>query len=351
MARDTENEEFFGETDDLEGDTSAEFERVLSGFDMTDSNVTYEIRVYRIASTENVKGQREKYLFSVSPTELPIFDRIRNEYGTGIYRIRIYEYQGKKPILKRAFDIEIEAPTVRQTTTERPSEIGVVLSAIEKSNANVMALMERLLERPQQNQIQTYDPMAMMEKNLSMLSSLAGLRQEPRDNGLGVEAMLGLITKGMELGQQAQGSSEPKGVMDLIAAALPTLLEKFQMPAMTPTQPQTQPIQHQPNQPPPQQMPNPAQAYLVQIIHQLGQQAKQKVDVAQVAPWLDENVPPAMLGELLHDPLALDKLSEAFPVIREERGWFAALFNELRKGPEGQDDLGPRNEPAGTGTH
>lgn len=331
MSDDTDFEGF----EEIEQDAATEFESVLAGFDLTDSNVTYEIRVYRIASTENVKGQREKYLFSVTPTELPIFDRIRNEYGSGIYRIRVYEYQGRKPILKRAFDIDIEAPTIRSNnSTERPSEIGVVLSAIEKSNANVMALMERLLERPLVQTHQAVDPMVAMERTLTMAASLAGLRQEPRDNGLGIEAMLGLITKGMELGQQAQGSSEPKGVMDLIAAALPTLLEKFQMPQLGTPQPQVQPLQHQPNQPMPQQPVSPAQAYLVQIIQQLGEQAKQNVDVAQVAPWLDENVPPAMLGELLHDPLALDKLSTAFPVIRDHRGWFTALFNELRKGPD-----------------
>lgn len=327
--------ELFEAEEIIDRDNAIEEQEILSSLDIDPKDVRWLISAFRIPKD----GGKDIGIFRLTnPRDLSnIMDRLQ-KHGTGDYRVIVY--RNGKIFKKLIYPVEVLMEEKTTQSTGGNSDLALVLTAMREEQAATRALLERAMERPQQA-ISVADPMAMMRETLSMAASLAGLRQEPRENGLGVEAMLGLITKGMELGQQAQGTSEPKGVMDLIAAVLPTVLEKLstlQLPAQPTVQPGPQTPPSIPQQTYAQTVP-PAQAYLVQIIQSLGEQAKQNIDVAHVAPWLEGNVPPAMLDELLHDPLSLDKLSTAFPVIRDHRGWFTALFNELRREvPEGGND-------------
>lgn len=324
--------ELFEAEEIIDRDNAIEEQEILSSLDIDPKDVRWLISAFRIPKD----GGKDIGIFRLTnPRDLSnIMDRLQ-KHGTGDYRVIVY--RNGKIFKKLIYPVEVLMEEKTTQSTSGNSDLALVLTAMREEQAATRALLERAMERPQQA-ISVADPMAMMRETLSMAASLAGLRQEPRENGLGVEAMLGLLTKGMELGQSAQTINEPKGIADLLFAALPTVLEKFATMQIPPTitQPQTPPSIPQQTQ---AQTVPPAQAYLVQIVQSLGEQAKQNIDVAHVAPWLEGNIPPAMLDELLHDPLSLDKLSTAFPVIRDHRGWFTALFNELRREvPEGGND-------------
>lgn len=343
MAKATENDEIEVEYSEIENDNDAEMQSVLAEFDKTEENVKLQIKVYRVAGGQSVKGQRERFLFYADPSEFPILDRVRDTYGSGIYRVRIYKTVGNRTALVRAFDFDIEAPEHKTSpVNNHNSDLAMVLTAMREEQAATRALLERAMERPREERV-GIDPFAMMEKTLGMAASLAGLRSDQSPAGLSVESMMALITKGMEIGQQASGNGggvEPKGAWDAIVAAFnsplvtdilsrqltpPTPQNEMPRPAIPSTAMPIHPVGQQPQQIPP------VAAFFAQIVGQLGEQAKRNIDVAQVAPWLYENVPPAMLGEILNDPMALDRLSEGFPAVREHRGWFAALLSELRK--------------------
>jgi len=362
MPRDTENEDFDAMLPEIEDDNEAQMTRVLSEFDKTEDNVSLQIKIYRISTTANVKGQKEAFLFYADPSEFPILERVRDEYGSGIYRVRIYKTVGNSTQMVRAFDFQIEAKQTRVEAPRAPgSDMSVVLAAIEKQNQTMMAFMERMMERPAV-QPQTIDPLAMMERTLSMAGSLAGLRPEPSQNVMTPDAMITLITKGMEIANTAKGSDSggagETNWMDLVKGFFASpLAESFAKSAL----PQPQAPVHQTQsfipapQIPPQQPPAPSMdetraLMLQQIITTLGNFSIQGTDPGApvVLDWFFNNVPEAMIDALLQDATALDRLSEAFPVIRDRRGWFTAFLAEVQKA--GAEPIF-ENERANNGSH
>ena len=351
MAKATETEEISFEQTEIEEDNDAEMQSVLAEFDKTEENVKLQIKVYRVAGGQSVKGQRERFLFYADPSEFPILDRVRDTYGSGIYRVRIYKTVGNRTGLVRSFDFDIEAPEPKSApVNSNSSDLALVLSAMREEQAATRALLERAMERPREEMRVGFDPMVMVEKTISMASNLAGLKSD-KSSGLSVENMMALISKGMEIGQQSAanggGDGGSKGIMDIIDSALRSplvsdILSRQLTPAPPGFNPGAGPMNFQPqpqtsmpivpvNPASPQTAIPPTNVFFAQIVSQLGEQARRGIDVAQVVPWVDAHVPAAWVGEILNDPLTLDRLSGGFPIVREFRGWFAALLNELRQ--------------------
>lgn len=326
------NEIFEAETQ-IERDNFGDEQAVIAAFGDDEDDVSWSINAYRIPKD----GGKDVALFREPDPRilLTIMDRLIN-YGTGNYRIVAYR-NGK--IYKKMI-YPVEAPPMKTIPENRNSnsDLALVLTAMREEQAATRALLERAMERPAP-QAQTYDPMAMMERTLGMAASLAGIRPEQNQNVMTPDAMITLITKGMEIANTAKGSDSggagETNWMDLVkgffASPLAESIAKSAIPQNpAPTQSFIPAPQIQPQQPSPQD----AQAFMLQqIIETLGRYASQGTDpgAPQVLDWFFMNVPEAMIDALLREPNVLDRLGEAFPVIRERRGWFTAFLTEVHK--------------------
>jgi len=86
-----------------------------------DSNVTWDIRVYKL---DKIRGNAEEYLFSTLPDELDgIMDRVRDSEGTGTYRVRAYRKQGQRKQVFKQTDFRVKAPAKPIQPAERQSDM------------------------------------------------------------------------------------------------------------------------------------------------------------------------------------------------------------------------------------
>jgi hypothetical protein len=339
MPQDTEFEEIDGITSSIDDDNDAQMQRVLSEFDATDENVSLQIKVYRISTTTNVKGQKEKFLFYADPAELPLLEKIRDQYGSGIYRIRIYKTVGKKTEMVRAFDFEIEAAAIIQQPERQNAQSGMseILAEIREQNKQTMQFFERVFERREERpQTPVINPMEMMQQTLEMAASLAGLRgnQAPAPSGPSPSDMMGLIKMGMEISENS-GPSAKSGPMDIIGRLLtPEVLQTIFQQQPTP-QMHNIPPGIQMNNAPQMRNPQPSIPWQMQLISELVPQlvaaAQRNADVTEGAEWLLSKLPPDLAEQVLSDKEFLPKLEVGVPQIVPYHGWFAATLDTARK--------------------
>ena len=114
---------------------------IFSAFGESSDDETWQMRVYRVTGS-NRQGFKEPWLFNCSVEELPIEQRLSDEYGTGIYRCKAY----RNNRLFKHFTCEVEK-------TEKPavaatSEISTILAAFQESQNRMMAILESRLNPP-----------------------------------------------------------------------------------------------------------------------------------------------------------------------------------------------------------
>lgn len=338
---------------------------ILSEFNKGDDAATWKVSVCRAAKG----GEPEPYLFSCSPSELPVIDRLRDEYGTGSYRIRVY----RNNLIFRSFTVGVEARRTPITPTPAPAPVSDGLAAaLERQTA----LLERLINQRQQptQQVNSFE---MLTTLLGAIGQVKNLFGTPAASG--PENAIDLFMKGIEAAKELGGGEKGNtGLMDIVRDLLKSpIIEKMiegaaanvgvpHAPPMVTTQPGigevaqpifsgTQPAP-QPTTPQPpsngdaihQQAPSPENdPRLVGMVHNiryLATKAAANADVELYADWVLDNVPRDLLVQMIGDPNALATLTTAVPEARPYVGWFSqvlALVNDtLTEEAAGVQDVG-----------
>lgn len=372
----------------LEGINDEIEQRIKSEFDADDNNVRWLIKIHQVnGSTRSGKG--EDYLFSCDPSEMPIIDRIRDRYGSGVYRVRVWR-NGR---LHNQWDYSIKAPAdwkppaiIPESVTQvKPSEVQTLagmLETMQRQNMDMMRSLISEMRQPPVSQQPVIDPFAMFEKALGFASALIK-PQTPDFNG-----MIELFTKGMAIGRESNAGPDEGGAFGLIGKALenlPAIVEmvKGGQPATMPQQtgyvanpvpnnyqPAPQAIPQQSPQPSQQPQPtgNPQQDAAAMIsakIDALIPKAQRGTDPTLIAEYLEEELQaenPLALQILVTVPDVLEQLAVIKPVIRQFMPWFTAVLASLREGvqyePEehapaqphaGNPSPIPRTDPGRTG--
>lgn len=369
IARDTELDSVQEELGDLPGpaDTEAEMQNILAEFDRTSEDDKWEIKVYRVLGAAKL-GNREPFLFYASPSDFPILEKLRDEWANeqfgriNTFRIRVY----KNRMLVKNFTFDIEAkdkPPAPPVTQEIRSEMSVFATTLERMQAQNNAMFERLLQRiehPPQQQQPAADPIALFEKFSTIFANM-------RPQGEQGFSALDVFDKALTLAEKIGGSDRETNLFDIVKEALaqlPALAAlSGQQPGAAPRpqpariappgapQPQ-RPAQSPAPQPQRQQPPgaspinvvglNEQQLQLARnLLTQLNEAAKAGGPVEQYAAWLDDNIPPAFLDQIL----AIENLQQwcvsIVPDVAPQWEWFAALFDALSEDDlqDGEDDL------------
>ena len=71
----------------LESDIDDQIDSITQEFGGDSRDTDYKISIYKIEEKQGKFG----YCFSVVPSELPIIDRVREEFGAGKYESRIFK--------------------------------------------------------------------------------------------------------------------------------------------------------------------------------------------------------------------------------------------------------------------
>lgn len=341
--------------DPIEEETPAQTEQretiedILTAFNASDDDVIWTIRVGMVTGPART-GFDEPFLFNCSPTELPLDERLRDNYGTGTYRCRVY----RNKRIYRSFTVTIgPTPKIKENTQTDTTSF---IQAIEASNIRMMSMFKEMLDRQNAPQVQQIDPFAMMERMTAVMLNMQNLSPKPTVVENQVNPME-MFTKGIELAQSMSASGET-GIMDIVKEFVKSPIMETMMGGMNQNQPKQiapsyyTPIQPtpqvqpglRPNQPsqnngvPPVMPPNASQMSMEQINKLISDQiafliskAQNGSDPALYAEFVLDNMPEPTVQYMLNNPNILSELAGINPAINMHLIWFQKLLAEMKQ--------------------
>lgn len=330
-----------------------EMEEAIAGeFADSDIDVVFQIRVHQLPGTsKTAKGIREVYLFTCDQSEYEnINDRLRDDFGSGLYRVRLWARQGsKKKTLRKCFDIEVRAPE-KKTDIIAPAvsnDLTAVMRMVEESSRRQQDFMERMLS-DRRDTPKEVDPFDMMEK---LSNIMANMQRGNAPAATTTNDPTELVLKGVELAERfgSKSGGDGGGIADLIREAIKSplvetivksaLARQVAPPAAAPTlhnvppppqlTPAAQSTTTAPESPPPQAPTSLQEMFAGQIAYLL-EKAKANYDPEIYANWFFVELPPEETAYLCNTPGVLDQAIALVPEVVAHRDWFEE-FIELMK--------------------
>lgn len=325
----------------IQGDIDEQEAQIEEEFDASKDEVTWLIKIYRVVEgTANMN-----WLFNCNVDELKgglsgkksVIERLRDDYGTGIYRARVY----KNRQLYRTLTYPIEAPKLPEPV-QIPSEITAIQATMQQQNEMLSGLIERITTSPmQQNQGSMIEMMQGMTTIMLQMKELSNNNQP--QNNIGVDDMIKLISLGAEV---KEGTGET-GIMDIVKSFIQSpiaekVIEAAENPAEIPqhAMPQGQPATQVINQNPQvkQQM-DPIVGLIQVYILPLISKAKKGSDPALYADVILDNVDDKnFLLMVVNNPSIEQVLCSYHPEIKQYWPWFAQVIDEIKHALTEQSD-------------
>lgn len=351
----------FTDRENLKADQDAAVDEIISEFEKSDDNVIYRASINKVPDGYK-KGGKEEWCFDVDSAEIRgMKTRLRDEYGPGIYRVRLFK--NSKQI--RQFDYHIARPSIQKPIVQTDNSMSILVEEIRAMRDENRKLTERLLTGP----ATPNDPFEQMERMSNIMKNLRPAEQGGGGgSALSAKDTIDLFTRGMELAGEFKGSGEDSwiSVIKEMVKGLPIdqLLANLsqarqQMPNNPRTRqlpaPQRQPMPEniRPATPVPNQQVTPAAtgAVLDQNMRYLIEKASRDADPGLYAEWLLDNADPALLRQMMNEVNVLDQLAVIFPRLNQPniRMWFNELVANVRDvlAQSGEAD----NSPNGIGPH
>lgn len=368
----------FEETPEAQDDLYDAEREILQAFDADAkdelSDHHWQVFIYRVETG----GKKDTPLFTCSPIELPVYDRVTKDYGTGDYKSRIY--RNKK--LFRVLPFRCEAPI--NTTPKIPNEDTAINSAVGGQIGLLQSLVDRVSQTPPvpvQN-----NPMEMIEVMSRMMETVTRMMPQqapaPAAPGFDPMQMFELVLRGMEMGKDNSGGSE-SNVIDLIrdvlkgvdlgdiltAPQIATPPQRIAGPQPSRTDAAGRPTT---GSIPADQMGAPAMPEGETPGPELKAERPEEIDpivggtiahLAQFIPHAQRGADPALYADVILDNAPRDAIMHVVtypdietifqasnPLIAENWAWFDALLNELREALSEPPEAVDLTEDPATGT-
>lgn len=347
---DPQTGQIFGDdvdTADLENDQDKLLNDIVGEFGASDDEVSYSASVSRIPKNYQ-KGMNEPWLFECDAADIiGIRARLRDGYGGGRFRIRVYKTTGRGKRLHRQMDYFIEPPLQAAPNPTGDAKYDALSGALERTQQQLLALADRLAT-PTAIAAPQADPFQMMERMSTIMKNMMPAHVErPQDNSFTMKDGLELFQKGMEIQADMRGDGGDSWISVFkelvkglpIADVLKNLseMQARQNPNMRRQLPQPQPQLNgnPPNQqhaPMPQSPMNNGQQ-LEQSMRYLIGKARANADPSLYAEWLMDNSDKGLIAQMANDPNVLMQLGMIFPVLNQPaiHQWFVELVENIKQ--------------------
>lgn len=352
--RDEERDEFLLALDKADDESSFE-QKVRQEFNGRDSDDVYEVRVSRFIGF----GKKEPQVFECTPDDFPITQRLREQHGSGDYRVRVW----KNGRIAKSFQYSIEAAKVTPVDSLK-GELSTLAQVFAAQTDKQNAMFERLLEKitTANNANQNQGKSSSVTELVQALGTLDTIRNRGsnRDNGGdekedSLERLLGIIKLVRELdGGDRGGSSGPRSwgdiVIELAKSPLAQRLGEIATTSAPPARPAlagptaAAPTTSSSSGPTVVHEPNAASqedqvrafmfnqvAYLVGRAHAWKTSGMKRAEPELYADWVLDNIPVELLVPLAQTPDLVGELAKYVPEVGAHADWFSALFGFVRE--------------------
>jgi hypothetical protein len=274
------------------------------GGDVNEQNIV--LKVYRV-----VENKAEvAYLFACTPAELPILDKLRDEYSGGRFEVRVYRNNGC--IRRKVVVIEAAKKPVVVKTEDTSQLAKIMLDGFNRI-ADKMATMNT------QPQVMP-DPSKLMETMGNMIMNFQRMMPQAPTIVNPVEQSLALVQKGIELAQGINRDGQEPSMVGVLSDFFKSpLLEHMLRPKVEPImQTQSRPVGNQ-------QPINQADAVRKQYINMLLQKAKQGASPELYAEYILDNAPEDVVRENFIGPTVINDIMRLVPEVGNHVNWFTEL--------------------------
>lgn len=326
-------------------DSEDQINSIFSEFGSGEHDVQFSFSVWRILPNEADMA----FLFKGLPSDMPITERLRDEFDGGKFQIRIFK--NKKTF--RRVSINVEKPrksTVVATVKNDMAEMVKVLA--EQQERQFAMLRETMLQLNGKNVTPQPSQMEMMAGMMSLLSGMKAFVTPPPApvvDSFGPEKMMDLLIKGMELGRESGGGGgDGDSLMGLardfikspLAGSLAQAALTAPKPVQRPVVQQNNPVLSAPVPETNQALNNPAveplenqpmhNPVIVHNLKMLVSKAGQGADPVLYAEFILDNVPESMVQEnILRDDL-IEYFSAINPKVKTHEAWFLEMRDHIK---------------------
>jgi hypothetical protein len=302
-----------------------------------------ELRIYRIPKEG---GMKRPYLTKMDPQDVNLLeDRLRDEYGTGEYEVRLWDGQQ----IHRRLRVEVEAPLKKESPQAhtQPADLSGVVERLFSGMSNMMREQQQetkimMLEmadrlRPKEPEKQS---MADMIAALVALDKLRGGNDKKDRDPLEVlERVLGTAEKVREFGAEQSDTLNPNKLINSLASIVqnaPRMPQPMTAPVRVPGPVHT-PVAREPAKPisQPAEEQNDMFGLFTPVIRQqlefLCAMAAKDADTEVYANVVLDQLPEKFHGTLLEklQEKGMDGLIQICPNVTNFPEWFAQLIDNI----------------------
>lgn len=304
---------------ELMDDVDSELDSVTSEFGKDKNDVQLKIKLHRVLER---KGERE-WLFDILPSELPILDRVKDEYGGGKYEASLFK-NGK---LFRKFNFNIANPRLSFVPKNNQSDLLAIANMMATQQEKQFAQLKELMQvnKP----VQSFNTLEMITGVITLMGQMKNLFPQPAPSDKSVD----LLLKGMELMKDFTGDKGESSLIDVFRDLIKSpLLEKAiegtasHVPNPTLANPALlNPAQISATKPGEDKMNLIVRGYLNQLI----KKAAQNSDPELYAAFILDNVPEKTVREYLLREDLMAQLTAVNPQAAQYTEWFNELKNNI----------------------
>lgn len=342
-----------------QADTDEQINSIFSEVGSDKNDVNFHFQVWRV-----VKDQADmNFLFKGTPADLPLMERLRDEYDGGKFHIQIYK--NKKRFRRLTVSIEAPKKNVAQIVKNDMAELVREMGKQQQTNFNMLKdTMLQMVGKPSTPQLSEVDMMTSMMKLMESMKGFVTPTAQPTSS-FDPEKMFDMFLKGMEMGRESNSGGET-GLMDIAKELIKSpLLGSLAQAASAPApRPRIAPVAANPTLPrppssadaipvsPPSTASPPGDTMQPQVIkHYLNllvQKAEKDSDPVLYAEFILDSVPQNIIEKNILREDFIEYASSIDPRVKQYSEWFIELRDHIHGVLTGQGEDGDTASNADT---
>jgi len=295
-----------------------------------------------------------EWCFACTPSDLPVNERIRTEFGGGAYEARLYS--GAKVRRRLPFRIREMLKQPDAPVTAPTNDVAAVVQGISKLGEMIVNMSQGFSQQIASLQGQNaaapgpvIDPLAMQASLISNLIAMKGLLGG--NEGGGAKELIEVFKSGIEVAKEVAGDGGSDDMLSFLSKGTDMITKIASAAAANPAMPTMPPAE-------PVQTGDPGSAGVPALATREAQAMALKHEIARLVERAKAGSSPALYADLILDRLplpaiqsfladgnALEKMARIDPGVMNHQQWFTELGNELRAALKEGDDGG--NTPDG----
>lgn len=328
-----------------ERDNEITVDTILAAAGQSPEDVRWKCSVLRV----DKNTMQESSLFNVTPDELDALpDRLRDERGSGHYRVRVYRKAGEeRQVLFKTYDLRVEAD---QKPAQAKTEMSAVLEAFSRMSERMETLITRIVQPlPMPVASPVADPISAVTQIVAAMKGLNEMMGPPRNPTMdvanammkGFEIASAIASKSAELGPREAGETNWLDIIKefLKSGGLAAMVQNpggQPPPAIPPRVAPPAQVQPPPSQVPPirpqtqsneQQIVANIRAGILSLIPNAARGSNPEL----YAEWILDNWPREVTMGVLQQPNAMALLQQLVPEAAPYAPWFEKAIAAMRE--------------------